>query len=419
MARINQSFLHLQAGYLFPEIARRVNAYRAENPDAPIIKLGIGDVTEPLVPAIVSAMHAAVDEMGVRETFRGYGPERGYDFLVDAIIEHDFASRGVTIRRSEVFVSDGSKCDSGNIQEIFDRDCVIAVTDPVYPVYVDSNVMAGRGGAPDESGRYQGIVYLPGTPANGFAPTPADVPAADGPGARRVDIVYLCSPSNPTGPVASKAYLESWVAWARANEAIIIFDAAYEAFISDPAIPRAIYEIEGAKSCAIEMRSFSKKAGFTGVRCGFTVIPEELMGKAEDGTVVRVRDLWNRRHSTKFNGASFIVQRGAAAVYTPEGSAQTRAQVAFYMENARILREGLAAIGFTVYSGVHAPYIWLETPERGSSWYFFNKLLSEAHLGGTPGAGFGPAGEGYFRLSAFNSRANVEEAVKRLREAFS
>lgn len=413
MARINQSFLHLQAGYLFPEIARRVNAYRAENPDAPIIKLGIGDVTEPLVPAIVSAMHAAVDEMSVRETFRGYGPERGYDFLVDAIIEHDFGARGVTIRPTEVFVSDGSKCDSGNIQEIFARQSVIAVTDPVYPVYVDSNVMAGRTGAPDENGRYQGIVYLPGDADNGFAPTPDDVPKD-----ASIDILYLCSPNNPTGTVASKAYLRSWVEWAIAHDTLIIFDAAYEAFISDPTIPHSIYEIDGAKSCAIEMRSFSKKAGFTGVRCAFTVIPEELVGTAADGSDVRIRDLWNRRHSTKFNGASFVVQRGAAAVYTPEGAAQTQAQVAFYMENARILREGLSAIGFTAYGGEHAPYIWLETPEKTPSWDFFNRLLGDAHLVGTPGAGFGPSGEGYFRLSAFNSRENVEEAVKRLRSAF-
>lgn len=409
MARINHNFLHLQAGYLFPEIARRVNAFREEHPDAPIIKLGIGDVTEPLVPAIVSAMHAAVDEMAVRETFRGYGPERGYDFLVDAIIEHDYAARGVTIKPSEVFVSDGSKCDSGNVQEIFARESVIAVTDPVYPVYVDSNVMAGRGGAPDGDGRYQGIVYLPATAENHFAPAPPEEP---------VDIIYLCSPNNPTGIGASKEYLATWVNWARANGATIIFDAAYESFIRDPDMPHSIFEIDGARSCALEMRSFSKRAGFTGVRCAFMVIPEELTGAGLDGQTVRVRDLWNRRHSTKFNAVSYVVQRGAAAVYSPEGLQQTRAQIDFYLENARILREGLQQVGFTAYGGRDAPYIWLQTPDGTPSWEFFNQLLHKAHLVGTPGAGFGPSGEGYFRLSAFNSRANAEEAVARIRRVF-
>lgn len=410
MARVNQNFLHLQAGYLFPEIGRRVEQFRAENPSATIIKLGIGDVTEPLTPAIIAAMHAAVDEMGRRESFRGYGPERGYDFLLDAIIEHDYQSRGVSISADEIFVSDGSKCDSGNIQEIFDRDSVIAVTDPVYPVYVDSNVMAGRTGPADQSGRYQGIVYLPATADNDFSPPPPDVP---------VDIAYLCSPNNPTGKAATREYLATWVEWARATGAIIIFDAAYEAYIRTPGLPHSIYEIEGARSCALEMRSFSKRAGFTGVRCAFTVIPEELVGKTADGRAVRIRDLWNRRHSTKFNGTSYVVQRAAAAVYSPEGLHETRAQLDFYLENARIVREGLSAAGFKVYGGVDSPYIWLETPGRMPSWRFFDKLLADAHLVGTPGAGFGPSGEGYFRLSAFNSRESVEEAVARITRVFS
>lgn len=408
MARINQHYRKLQAGYLFPEIARRVAAFMSEHPDAPIIKLGIGDVTEPLAPAVVTAMKAAVDEMGVRQSFRGYGPERGYDFLIDAILEHDYAARGVSLDRSEIFVSDGSKCDSGNIQEIFSALSVIAVTDPVYPVYVDSSVMAGRTG-PSTSGRYEGLVYLPSTEANGFAPAPPSQP---------VDLVYLCSPNNPTGAVATREYLSMWVEWARANDAVIIFDAAYEAFIRDPALPRSIYEIPGATSCAIEMRSFSKRAGFTGVRCAFTVIPKNLLGEGEGGTMIPFRDLWDRRHSTKFNGVSYVVQRGAAAVYSPEGKEQTLAQVDFYMENARLLREGLSSAGFAVFGGEHAPYIWLKTPAGMSSWDFFNQLLAEAHVVGTPGSGFGPSGEGYFRLSAFNSRQNVEEALARIKRVF-
>ena len=410
MARINQNFLHLKAGYLFPEIGRRVSAFREAHPDAPVIKLGVGDVTEPLVPAIVAAMHEALDEMAAHDTFRGYGPERGYPFLVDAIIEHDYNSRGVEVRPTELFVSDGSKCDSGNIQEIFDVQSVIALTDPVYPVYLDSNVMAGRAGAPDENGRYPGIVYLPATADNGFTPEPPT---------QKVDVAYVCSPNNPTGAVASREYLQRWVDWANDTGATIIFDAAYERFIQDPDIPRSIYEIDGARTCAIEMRSFSKRAGFTGVRCAFTVVPEELTGKGPDGQDVRVRDLWNRRHSTKFNGTAYVVQRGAAAIYTPEGRQQTDAQIAFYMENARILREGLGKVGFTVHGGEHAPYIWLATPNGEPSWDFFNRLLSEAHLVGTPGAGFGPSGEGYFRLSAFNSRANVQEAVARIERVFN
>lgn len=409
MARINDNFLKLRAGYLFPEIGRRVRAFQEEQPDAPIIRLGIGDVTEPLAPAIVAAMKAAVDEMGERATFRGYGPEQGYDFLLDAIREHDYASRGMRIDRSEIFVSDGSKCDSGNIQEIFGPGCVIAVTDPVYPVYVDSNVMAGRSGPVDDSGRYRGMLYLSGTEDNGFMPLPPD---------ERADVVYLCSPNNPTGTVATRDYLRAWVDWARKNDAIIVFDAAYEAFISDPELPRSIYEIEGARTCALEMRSFSKRAGFTGVRCAFTVIPQELEGTDAAGNRVPLNRLWSRRHSTKFNGTSYVVQRGAAAAYTPEGLEQTRAQVAFYMENARLLREGLSGAGFTCFGGENAPYIWLRTPGGKSSWAFFDELLHRCHVVGTPGAGFGPSGEGYFRLSAFNSRDNVAAALERIRRTF-
>ncbi|MDB4956733.1 MAG: dapL [Myxococcales bacterium] len=409
MARINEHYAKLPASYLFPEIGRRVRAYQAEHPDAKVIRLGIGDVTEPLAPAIVAAMHAAVDEMGKRETFRGYGPEQGYDFLVDAIRKADYASRGVEIAADEIFVSDGSKCDSSNIQEIFALAARVAVTDPVYPVYVDSNVMAGRTGPSGADGRYPGLVYLVGNEANGFQPEPP---------AEAVDVVYLCSPNNPTGTVATRAQLERWVAWARKHDAVILFDAAYESYISDPALPRSIYEIEGAKECAIELRSFSKRAGFTGVRCAFIVVPKTVTGTDPAGKRVSLNALWARRHTTKFNGASYVVQRGAAAAYSPEGLAQTQQQIAFYMENARLLREGLTAAGFTIFGGTHAPYLWLRTANGASSWEFFDRLLNESQIVGTPGAGFGPAGEGYFRLSAFNSRANIEEAIGRIRRAF-
>jgi LL-diaminopimelate aminotransferase len=409
MARINEHYAKLPASYLFPEIGRRVRAYQAEHPDAKVIRLGIGDVTEPLAPAIVEAMHAAVDEMGKRETFRGYGPEQGYDFLVEAIRQNDYASRGVDIAADEIFVSDGSKCDSGNVQEIFALAARVAVTDPVYPVYVDSNVMAGRTPAAGADGRYPGFVYLVGNEANGFQPEPPSVP---------VDVVYLCSPNNPTGTVATRAQLERWVAWARAHDTVILFDAAYESYISDPSLPRSIYEIPGAKDCALELRSFSKRAGFTGVRCAFMVVPKTVTGVDPSGKRVSLNTLWARRHTTKFNGASYVVQRGAAAAYSPAGLEQTNQQIAFYMENARLLREGLAAAGFTIFGGVHAPYIWIRTAGGASSWEFFDQMLNKAQVVGTPGAGFGPAGEGYFRLSAFNSRANVEEAIGRIRKAF-
>jgi LL-diaminopimelate aminotransferase len=409
MARINEHYSKLPASYLFPEIGRRVRAYQAAHPDAKVIRLGIGDVTEPLAPAIVEAMHAAVDEMGKRETFHGYGPEQGYDFLVEAIRKHDYAARGVDIAADEIFVSDGSKCDSGNVQEIFALGARIAVTDPVYPVYVDSNVMAGRTAAAGPDGRYPGFVYLVGNEANGFQPDPPS---------EAVDVVYLCSPNNPTGTVATRAQLERWVAWAKANDAVILFDAAYEAYIADPALPRSIYEIPGAKDVAVELRSFSKRAGFTGVRCAFMVVPKGVTGVDPSGKRVSLNALWARRHTTKFNGASYVVQKGAAAAYSPAGLEQTGAQIRFYMENARLLREGLAAAGFTIFGGVHAPYIWIRTANGATSWEFFDRLLDQAQIVGTPGAGFGPAGEGYFRLSAFNSRANIEEAIGRIRKAF-
>ena len=409
MAHINENYRKLQAGYLFPEIGRRVRAFQAANPDAKVIRLGIGDVTEPLVPAVTDAMHKAVTEMGTRAGFRGYGPENGYDFLLEAIRTQDYAARGLEVAADEIFVSDGSKQDSGNIQEIFGADCRIAVTDPVYPVYVDSNVMAGRSGAADASGRFAGITYLPCTEANGFAAEPPS---------ERADVVYLCSPNNPTGAVMSRALLERWVRWAQANDAVLIFDAAYDAYIQDKSLPRSIYEIQGARSVALEMRSFSKRAGFTGVRCAYTVIPRELTGTTPSGERVSFHALWARRHATKFNSVPYIIQRAAAAVYTPDGKKQTHEQVAFYLENARQLREDLGAAGFSVFGGVHAPYLWMRTPDKLTSWDFFDRLLSQAHVVGTPGSGFGPNGEGYFRLSAFNSRDNVNEAIARIRRAF-
>ncbi|MDA1015448.1 MAG: LL-diaminopimelate aminotransferase [Planctomycetota bacterium] len=410
MARINENFLKLQAGYLFPEIGRRVSQFVSAHPEADVIRLGIGDVTEPLPQAIVEAMHSAVDDMSVRETFKGYGPEQGYDFLRNAIAENDYQARGVPVTADEIFVSDGSKCDSGNILDIFSSDNKVAVTDPVYPVYVDTNVMAGNTGPADKSGRFEGLVYLPVTAENDFIPSLPDEP---------VDLIYLCYPNNPTGTVATKETLAGWVDYARKNDAIILFDAAYEAYITNPEIPHSIFEIDGARDVAMEFRSFSKNAGFTGVRCGFTVIPNSLMGSTVGGARKPIRDLWNRRHSTKFNGASYVVQRGAAAAYSVEGKQQIADLVEFYLTNAQLLREGLQAVGINVYGGVNAPYVWLKTPGGQTSWEFFDSLLNRAHLVGTPGSGFGASGEGYFRLSAFNSRANVEDAVKRFQKVVS
>ncbi len=404
MVAINENYLKLQAGYLFPEIARRVKAFTDANPDAPIIKLGIGDVTEPLPEACCTAMQQAVAEMGDRATFKGYGPEQGYLWLREKIAAQDFQIRGCEIDASEIFVSDGAKCDTGNILDIFGKDNTIAVTDPVYPVYVDTNVMAGHTG-PAANGKYGGLVYMPITAENNFT---AEIPS------QKVDVIYLCFPNNPTGATASKAHLQAWVDYAKANDAIIFFDAAYEAFITDASLPHSIYEIPGARDCAIEFRSFSKNAGFTGTRCAYTVVPHSLTAQASDGTTVKLHQLWNRRQSTKFNGVSYIVQRGAEAVYSEAGQAQIRQLVDFYLENARIIREQLTAAGLTVYGGVNAPYIWLQTPDGASSWDLFDKLLQACNVVGTPGSGFGAAGEGYFRISAFNSRENVNAAMQRI-----
>jgi LL-diaminopimelate aminotransferase len=410
MARINDNYLKLKAGYLFPEIARRVNVFAAANPDAKIIRLGIGDVTEPLPQACRDAMIQAVQDMGDRDLFKGYGPEQGYGWLREKIAQQDFQARGCDIDASEIFISDGSKCDTGNILDIFGNDNIIAVTDPVYPVYVDTNVMAGHTGEANDKGEYEGFVYLPISAENNFT---AQIPT------EKVDLIYLCFPNNPTGSTATKEHLQAWVNYAKAHGSIIFFDAAYEAFITEPTLPHSIYEIEGAKDCAIEFRSFSKNAGFTGTRCALTVVPKTLKGKAFDGSEVELWKLWNRRQSTKFNGVSYIVQRGAEAVYSPEGQTQVKELVNFYMENAKIIREKLTAANLAVYGGINAPYVWVKTPHCLSSWEFFDKLLETVNVVGTPGSGFGAAGEGYFRISAFNSRANVEEAMQRITDKFT
>ncbi|MBD2136617.1 LL-diaminopimelate aminotransferase [Anabaena sp. FACHB-1237] len=409
MATINDNYLKLKAGYLFPEIARRVNAFAQANPDAKIIRLGIGDVTEPLPEACRNAMIQAVADMGDRSTFKGYGPEQGYAWLREKIAIHDFQARGAAIEADEIFISDGSKCDTGNILDIFGKNNIIAVTDPVYPVYVDTNVMAGNTGDANEKGEYGGLVYLPVTAENNFT---AEIPS------EKVDLIYLCFPNNPTGATATKEHLQAWVNYAKAHSSIIFFDAAYEAFITDTTLPHSIYEIEGARDCAIEFRSFSKNAGFTGTRCALTVVPKTLTAKAADGSNVELWKLWNRRQSTKFNGVSYIVQRGAEAVYSDAGKAQTQALISFYLENAKIIRQELTRAGLKVYGGVNAPYVWVKTPHGLSSWEFFDKLLATFNVVGTPGSGFGAAGEGYFRISAFNSRENVQEAMKRITANF-
>ncbi|HXI52700.1 MAG TPA: LL-diaminopimelate aminotransferase [Candidatus Saccharimonadales bacterium] len=407
MAYLNEHYLKLKAGYLFPEIARRVKAFGEAHPEvmSRLIRCGIGDVTEPLPGAVIEALHRAVDEMARRESFRGYGPEQGYDFLRAAIAQHEFRDRGVEVADDEIFVSDGSKCDCGNILDVLGPQNRIAVTDPVYPVYVDTNVMAGHTGAADQSGAYAGLVYLAGTPGNGFVPEPP---------AEKVDLVYLCSPNNPTGATATRAQLAAWVEYALRHRAILLFDAAYEAYISDPAIPHSIYEIPGARECAIEFRSFSKQGGFTGLRCAFTVVPKTLLASTPDGKFSPLHPLWLRRMTTKFNGVSYPVQRAAEALYTPAGQEQVRALIQHYMGNARILVKGAVAAGLTVYGGVNAPYIWTQTPAGVTSWQAFDKILSEANVVITPGSGFGSKGEGYFRISAFNTRANAEEVARRL-----
>ena len=404
MVQVNADYLKLKAGYLFPEISRRIKDFHAKNRDIDLIRLGIGDVTEPLPLACLEAMKMAIEEMGTEAGFRGYGPEQGYPWLRESIAKNDYLSRGCEISADEIFVSDGSKCDSSNILDILGKDNKIAVTDPVYPVYVDTNVMTGRTGNVNAIGEYLGLSYIPINSENRFQ---AEIPK------EKFDLIYLCFPNNPTGAVASKKQLTSWVEYAKKNNSLILFDAAYEAFIRDDSIPHSIYEIEGAKDCAIEFRSFSKNAGFTGTRCAFTVIPKSLKGQAgqED---VDLWSLWNRRQSTKFNGVSYIVQRGAEAVYSNEGQNQIKKLISFYMDNAQIIKSNLTSAGFEVYGATNAPYAWIKTPQKMSSWDFFDFLLDKANVVGTPGSGFGAAGEGYFRLSAFNNRENVEKAMQRI-----
>ncbi len=410
MARLNDNYLKLKAGYLFPEIARRVRAFCDANPEAAkrLIRCGIGDVTEPLPPAVTAALHTAVDEMACLDTFRGYGPEQGYEFLRHAIAQNDFRDLGLDVADDEIFVSDGSKCDCGNILDILGHENRLGITDPVYPVYVDTNVMAGHTGEANDAGAYEGLHYLPCNAANGFV---AAVPA------EKLDVVYLCFPNNPTGATATRGQLTAWVEYALANRTLILFDAAYEAYISDPAVPHSIYEIPGARECAIEFRSFSKNGGFTGTRCAFTVVPKSLMATTATGELKPLHPLWNRRMSTKFNGVSYIVQRGAEALYSPEGKAQVAELIRHYMGNAAILREAATQAGLPVFGGVNAPYIWVGTPGGIASWEMFDLMLEKANVVVTPGSGFGSNGEGYFRISAFNSRANVEEVARRIAAA--
>lgn len=404
MIRINESFLHLPESYLFSEISRRVSAFKENNPGADIIRMGIGDVTRPLCGAAIEAMHRAVDDEADAASFHGYGPEQGYSFLRDRIAETDYRSRGIDIDADEIFVGDGAKSDLGNFGDILASDCRVAVTDPVYPVYVDTNVMAGRGGAPDGC-RHEGIIYLPMTRENGYVPQLPSV---------RPDVIYLCSPNNPTGTAMTRDELKMWVDYARREGSLILFDSAYEAYIHNPDVPHSIYEIEGAQEVAVEFRSFSKTAGFTGIRCGYTVVPRQLTGIGESGERVQLNRLWRRRQCTKFNGASYVSQRAAEATYTAEGRRQIAETIDYYMENARIMRESLAAAGYEVAGGVDSPYVWLKTPEGVSSWDFFDRLLSRVAVVGTPGAGFGACGEGYLRLTAFNTREATREAMERI-----
>ena len=405
MATVNENYFNLQGSFLFANIARKVEEFQKAHPDTDIIRLGIGDVTLPLVPAVIDALHKAVDEMGNAETFRGYGPEQGYEFLRKAVVEKDYAPLGITIALDEVFISDGAKSDVGNIQELFAEDNIVAITDPVYPVYLDSNVMSGRTGKAID-GIFEKVVYLPTTAENNFSP---DFPK------ERVDIVYLCCPNNPTGTVLSRARLKEWVDWCKQNDAILMFDSAYEAFISSEDTVHSIYEIEGAREVAIEFRSFSKTAGFTGTRCAYTIVPKEVTARTKDGKRKQLNPMWNRRQCTKFNGVPYIIQRAAEAVYTEDGYKQTRENIAYYKENARIIREGLESIGLTVFGGVDAPYIWLKAPAGMTSWDLFDLLLEKVHIVSTPGSGFGPSGEGYLRLTAFGSRENTLRAIERIK----
>lgn len=406
MALVNEHFLKLPNNYLFSDIAKKVNAFKVSHPKTDLIRLGIGDVTRPLPQASIEAMHKAVDELANKETFHGYGPEQGYDFLIDAVIRNDYTPRGVYLEPGEVFISDGAKSDTGNIGDILRHDNSIGVTDPIYPVYIDSNVMCGRAGIL-EDGRWSNVVYLPCLSENNFVPEIPD---------RRIDILYLCYPNNPTGTVISKAELKKWVNYALENDTLILYDAAYEAYIQDPDIPHSIYEIKGAKKVAIEFRSFSKTVGFTGVRCGYTVVPKELTAATLEGERIPLNRMWNRRQCTKFNGTSYITQRGAEAIYTPEGKKQVKAIIQYYMANARIMKEALESTGLKVFGGENAPYLWVKTPGEVNSWKFFEQMLYEANVVGTPGVGFGPSGEGYIRLTAFGERADCEEAMKRIRK---
>lgn len=405
MASINENFLKLQSNYLFSDIARRVADFKQAHPETDLIRLGIGDVTRPLAPAVIEALHRAVDEMGSEKTFRGYGPEHGYEFLRQAIVENDFVPRGVVLDADEIFINDGAKSDTGNFGDILGQENTICVTDPIYPVYIDSNVMGGRSGN-FANGAWDKVTYCPCTAENDFTPALPD---------HKVDLIYLCYPNNPTGTTLSKAELQKWVDYALAHESLILYDAAYEAYITRPEIPHSIYEIAGAERCAVEFHSYSKTASFTGLRCGFTVVPKALQVKASTGETVQLNSLWNRRQCTKFNGTAYIVQRAAEAIYTPEGKAQVRETIQYYMENARIMRETLAEVGLQAYGGVDAPYIWFRTPEGTGSWAFFDQLLSEVGIVSTPGVGFGPAGEGYIRLTAFGNRSDCEKAMQRLR----
>jgi len=404
MAHVNENFLKLPGSYLFSDIAKKVKAYQESHPDKRLIRLGIGDVTRPLPQASIEAMHRAVDEMANKSTFHGYGPEQGYDFLIDTIIKNDFEPRGIELSSSEVFISDGAKSDTGNIGDILGLDNKVAVTDPVYPVYVDSNVMGGRAGQLNGK-QWSDITYMPCTAENNFIPS---IPS------NRIDVIYLCYPNNPTGTTLTKAELKKWVDYALSHDALILFDAAYEAYIREDDIPHSIFEIEGAKRCAIEFRSFSKTAGFTGVRCGYTLIPKEVTATTATGERVALNALWNRRQCTKFNGTSYITQRGAEAIYSKEGKQQVRETIDYYMENARIMREGLTAAGIQVFGGKNAPYLWVKTPEGFTSWQFFDHLLNEANIVSTPGVGFGPSGEGYLRLTAFGQREDCIEAIQRI-----
>lgn len=407
MALVNEHFLKLPGSYLFSDIAKRVNTFKVTHPKHRLIRLGIGDVTRPLPQACIEAMHRAVDELASADTFRGYGPEQGYDFLIDAIIKHDFAPRGINLTSSEVFISDGAKSDTGNIGELLRWDNSMAITDPVYPVYVDSNIMCGRSGVLDKDGKWNNVTYLPCTAENDFIP---DIPD------HRVDLIYLCYPNNPTGTTLTHEQLKKWVDYALANDTLIVFDAAYEAYIHEPNVPHSIYEIRGAKKVAIEIRSFSKTAGFTGVRCGYTVIPKEVTAASLDGKRIPLNPLWNRRQCTKFNGTSYITQRGAEAVYSADGQKQVREIIEYYMGNARYMYNSLKEAGFKVYGGINAPYIWLKAPEGMTSWKFFDQLLYEANVVGTPGVGFGPSGEGYLRLTAFGDREDCMEAMYRIKK---